>query len=251
MDTSPAEWIGSRLHPSATDVGSIIPEGFEAYGRLFHPVEGDAGRRERWGDLARRNRRIVHPEMQFHWISRPVGQRPPPGYDPGDGPSWGSLPLPERQALVEVLSRYTTTPDTCWFCVWDGYDPLEENPTVEWHEPGTLAALRARIQRRRPRRRVPSLPLVDLPHRRYYLYRGSIQKALAPLPLEQSPNLWWPEDRAWFVATEIDYAWTYVGAPRRAVEELVEDGRVEVLLAELTDLPFYDSDVRNEALESD
>lgn len=192
MDTSPAEWIGSGLHPSATDVGSIIPEGFEAYGRLFHPVEGDAGRRERWGDLARRNRRMFIPRCS----------------------SIGSA-------------------------------------AVEWHEPGTLAALRARIQRRRPRRRVPSLPLVDLPHRRYYLYRGSIQKALGPLPLEQSPNLWWPEDRAWFVATEIDYAWTYVGGPRRAVEELVEDGRVEVLLAELTDLPFYDSDVRNEALESD
>jgi hypothetical protein len=26
----------------------------------------------------------------------------------------------------------------------------------------------------------------------------------------QSPQWWWPSDRTWFVATEIDYPWTYL-----------------------------------------
>ena len=249
-DVSSADWIGPRLHPFTQDVGSVIPEGFEAYCRLFHPVEmGSDGQRQRWSDLARRNQRIVHPEMQFHWISRPVGQRPPTEYNPGPGPSWGSLPLPEREVLVEVLRRYTTVPGTCWFCVWEGYDPLEEEPPVEWHKAGSLGAFRARVRRRRSRPHVPSLPQVELPQRRYYLYRGPVEKALGPLPFDQSPNLWWPDDRAWFVATEVDYAWTYVGGSQDLVDELVSDDRLEVLPARLADQPFYGSDLINEALE--
>ena len=66
---------------------------------------------------------------------------------------------------------------------------------------------------------------------------------------DQSPNLWWPEDRAWFVATEIDYAWTYIGGSPVPIEALVVDARLEVLPALLTDKPFYDSDTVNTALD--
>ncbi|MGH9225422.1 MAG: hypothetical protein ACRD2W_16930 [Acidimicrobiales bacterium] len=140
QDVSPAGWIASRLHPSMQDVGSVIPDGFEAYGRLFHPVDG-GGRRKRWSDVARRNQRIVHPEMQFHWISRPLGQRPPEGYHPGDGPSWGSLFVTERRVLVEFLARCTTAPESCFFCVWEGTGPLNQGVDAEWHTPGLLSPL--------------------------------------------------------------------------------------------------------------
>ena len=42
-------------------------------------------------------------------------------------------------------------------------------------------------------------------------------------PLWQSANLWWPEDRAWCVTTDIDFAWTYVGGDRSLIEELIGD----------------------------
>ena len=227
-DVSPAAWFCSGLHPFLQDVGSVIPEGFEAYGRLLHPVDdGHDRRRERWGDLAARNNRIVHPEMQFHWISRPVGHPPPSGYGRGDGPIWGSLPLEERAVLVETLSRYTTTPATCWFCVWEGVHPVDAG-----RQPGDL----------------PPHPQVELPNRRYFLYGGSITGAMA---FHQSPHLWWPEDRAWFVATEVDYAWTYVAGGRDLLDALMADDRLEVLSAQLTDKPFYDSDHLNAALESE
>ena len=54
---------------------------------------------------------------------------------------------------------------------------------------------------------------VRLPHRNYFLYRGPVDAALVGkpgIPLAQSANLWWPEDRAWCVASEIDLPWTYV-----------------------------------------
>jgi len=247
-DISAADWIGPRLHPFAQDVGSVIPEGFEAYVRLLHPVETGLHGRETWRDVARRNGRIVHPEMQFHWISRPLGAEPPDGYDRGNGPSWGSLPLPERMILVGILGQYTTRADTCWFGVWEGHDPLEHEPDVEWQSAGSPGALRAPVARRRSRPLPPALPAVELPHRRYHLYRGQLEKALSPLPFDQSPNMWWPDDRAWFVATEVDYAWTYVAGSLLLADALMSDDRLEVLPARLEDQPFYDSDRLNEAL---
>jgi len=227
------------------DAGSIIPDGFEAYGRLFHPVEhGDDDPRERWSDLARRNDRIVHAEMQFHYINRPVGQPPPSGYERGTGPSWGSLPAEERAILVEVLSRHTSPPATCWFCVWEGTNPGGGQDVV-WVKAGTL---RAPLHRRQAPPDLLSHPQVELPHRRYFLYGGSIVRALA---LDQSPHLWWPEDRSWFVATEVDYAWTYVGGTQDLIDELIADDRLEVLPAQLSDKPFYDADLLNSALDVD
>jgi hypothetical protein len=45
-------------------------------------------------------------------------QSPP---EPWGEPEQGSLRPEECAALAEVLSAYTTTPDDCWFCVWEGY----------------------------------------------------------------------------------------------------------------------------------
>jgi hypothetical protein len=42
-----------------------------------------------------------------------------------------------------------------------------------------------------------------------------------------SPNLWWPDDRAWCVATEIDLAWTYVGGPGALVTDVLANPRLE------------------------
>ncbi len=42
-----------------------------------------------------------------------------------------------------------------------------------------------------------------------------------------SPNLWWPDDRAWCVATEIDLAWTYVGGPARLVNDVLTNPHLE------------------------
>jgi hypothetical protein len=75
---------------------------------------------------------------------------------------------------------------------------------------------------------------VELPHREYFLYRGPVEAALATVGLgdeDQVANLWWPQDRAWFVATEIDLAWTYVGGPAGLIAALLADPRIEALPA--------------------
>jgi hypothetical protein len=47
---SAGEWISERLHPWLTDTGSMVPEGFNSYVRILHPVEIDGARRHgrRW-----------------------------------------------------------------------------------------------------------------------------------------------------------------------------------------------------------
>ena len=37
-DLVPAGWAVDRIHDFGVDVGSVIPEGFGAYVRLFHPA---------------------------------------------------------------------------------------------------------------------------------------------------------------------------------------------------------------------
>jgi hypothetical protein len=121
-DVRPADWIRDRLAPFFTNVGSVIPSGYAAYARIFHPVEpatdGDA--RRRWSDVARENGRIVHPEMQFHLISVPPGS-PADCREPAESPELGSLPREECEVLIELLRPHTLTPGTCWFCHWEGY----------------------------------------------------------------------------------------------------------------------------------
>jgi hypothetical protein len=224
-DVAPASWIAGRLHAFGRDIRSVIPEGYAAYARVFHPVTTSRWRRERWTEIARRNGRIAHPEMQFHMIRRPVGQPAPGLPERGDGPSWGSLPPEERSALVDLLRPATGTPERCWFCVWDGWADLDDHG-------------------------VPAR--VELPGRTYLLAVGPLELATSSIcapPFDRSPNLWWPDDREWFVATEVDFAWTYVGGPESLIERVLADERLEALPARLTDKPFYDSDLVNAALD--
>jgi hypothetical protein len=229
-DTSAADWIGPRLHGFALDTGSIVPEGFEAYCRVLHPFRGrgDDKPTRTWAEVAAENGRIVHPEMQPQVIFRPIGAKKPTGWDHtiDNELDWGSCPRSVLGALVDVLGRHTATPERCWFCAWEGMGFLE------------FDGMRERVR---------------LPGRDYLLYTGPIELAMAPLDDSwdgRSPHLWWPDDRAWVVATEIDFAWTYVGGASSLIRGLLDDPRIEALAAELSDKPFHDSDTVNEALDA-
>jgi hypothetical protein len=224
-DLSPADWLPARLNDFAVDTGSVVPEGFEAYCRIFHPWS-DRIRSRSWASVAEENGRVVHPEMQAHMISRPTGTPAPP-YNLNDfinRMEWGSLPFREREILVDVLGGWTAPNETCLFLVWAGYGFF------------------------------PAAELVDtvhLPGREYLLYTGTMDLALASLDDEdQSPNLWWPESHSWIVATEIDFAWTYVGGPVELVEAICSSGQLEALPAQLSDKPFHDSDRINMMLDA-
>jgi hypothetical protein len=67
-------------------------------------------------------------------------------------------------------------------------------------------------------------PRLEAPSRRYLLYRGPLGAATAMRSgiAFHAPNLWWPQDRSWCVATDIDLPRTYVGGTEACVATLLE-----------------------------
>jgi hypothetical protein len=220
-----ANWIGPLLSPPFTNTGSIVPAGFEAYCRIFHPIEGNgvAPKSMRWSDLATMNGRVGHPEMQFHAITRPQGVPAPEGYERGVGPEWGSLPHKERRELVRILGLEMSNRCVCYFLIWDGYGDVS----------------------------IPTPRRVTIGGRAYALYSGPIEDCMKSLNNDSSipsnsPNMWWPEDRSWIVVTDIDFAWTYVGGSVSLISNILQDSALEALSCNLGDSPFFDGDQINQ-----
>ena len=249
-----ADWIHGRLHPFAQDVGSVVPVGFAAYARIFHPARSE-GRMEasgtivpglevRWSDVAARSGRTVHPEMQFHSIAASTPDTEPRIYEP----MLGVLSERQASALVGLLSKHTATPNSCWFCLWEGQGYLHPGG-IAWFVAARPPFARIKVGFRRlqlrwsrPRTPRPDQPRVRLPSRDYLLFRGPVAEAAG---WQDGPNLWWPDDHAWCVASEIDFPYTYVGGSQELVDAIVKDPDIEALPARLTDGITYSSDTVN------
>ena len=226
-----ADWIAERLGPFGRSVTSVVPGGFEAYGRMLHPAEAPHlghGQLVRWREVAAWSGVELRPNSPFHSVAMP--SQPPETAAPwkGQGPSTGSLYPADAQVLSAVLREWTSTPEDCWFCLWAGYG---------WETGGAMLAARGE-----PAEVLPSPipdgvlggPHVHLPGREYLLYHGPVEAVTATMALsmsEQTPKIWWPADQAGCVASEIDLAWSYIGGTRALVESLLADERLEVLPA--------------------
>lgn len=241
-----ADWIRERLHPFAKDVGSVVPPGFAAYARIFHPAS-IAGRPDvevRWSDVAALSGKKVHAEMQFHSIAPPANDPEPRIYEP----HLGAMSERQAAALVSLLSKHTTTPNACCLCLWEGYGYLHAGgmaPLVAAKPP--LARVRVGIRRIqlkwfRPQPPSEDGPRVMLPGRNYILFQAPISEALG---WADGPNLWWPDDHAWCVASEIDFPYTYAGGSQDLIDAIVKDPAIEALPATDTDGISYASDTLN------
>jgi len=122
--------------------------------------------------------------------------------------------------------------------MWEGYGWMRHQGQTGYgwlraDEPNTIRLPRV------PRPKAPADPngeeaRVQLPWRAYFLFSGPIEAVTAFVTdgTDQTPNLWWPSDRAWCVATEIDLSSTYVGGSRAMIERLLTDKRIEALPAD-------------------
>ena len=226
-DAAAAAWVVQGLRGFAASVLSVVPAGFPAYARVFHPArrrDGDRRTVVGWREVAAANGRVAHRAMQWPSLvgsrRRVHGDTQPGVWD--EEPAEGSLPRDLALVLAGVLTGHTTTADRCWFAVWDGF--------------GCLPAV---VQRS---------PSFWIPHRRLLLLTGAIGAvagSLCPPPFWQSPSLWWPDDRAWCVATEIDLMSTYLGGSQAGVQAILDHPELEALAVEPTDPIAWDGDRRN------
>ena len=226
-NASEAMWLKERLEPlwgrgdGCNYVASIIPRGYQSYAKIFHPAYlGNENREITWRELAQYFNRQPHSQMQWHKI---VGDDLRYFQMKIIESAVGHLPRKKAEALIEVLSKYTKTPDDCLFGIWTGWGGIDAE------------------------KRWPEAAAFQIPEREYILLRGPIQAAASTvLPdYEQSASLWWPRDRAWCVATEIDMMWTFVGSSTHCIEELLEVGCLEVYHTNSDDRVDINADMIN------
>ena len=143
-----------------------------------------------------------------------------------------------REHLVATIKAYDHRPSGCIFGVsdvygWDGRTTghvgvLREAPTNGEVDMDALQGdLQARLEGARPASSEPSLPpLLETAIRSYMLYRGDVDDADAAAAAggpTEIPDLWWPEHRGWFVATDTDLDFVIVAGPETLMGAL--DGR--------------------------
>ncbi len=226
-DVSVGDWIRESLAPwvafsdNPVTIGIVIPKGFESYVLVRHTGLGD-----------------------HH----------------------GELGKESLERLEEILSNFTISPEECFFALWEGYG---------WMHRGSIAALKplrypklhvflrpisirfgARRFRRRIRTQVQSLDHLDshtlpvgimkserfkLPNREYLLMRGPLSEAkkigwtFSESFQSQSPNLLWPRDRGWILATEIDFNVTLIGGSESLVAAILDAGSLTAERFKVTD----------------
>lgn len=231
-DVSAADWITAAVRNFDHTVGSLVPPVFEAYARVLHPAtrrDGAGGEEEQevevtWAQVAAANGRQAHAGME--WVAITGSWDYHHGHTQSGvwdvEPVEGSLPAAQGEALVAVLARFTATAEECFFAVWEGFGAL------------TLA---------------PVAKTVAMPGREMLLLAGPLAQAgrvsMESAPFEQSPSLWWPADRAWCVASDVDLMSTYVGGSRACIEAVLGAPGVEAWEVQHGQGVTYDSDVLN------
>ena len=139
--------------------------------------------------------------------------------------------------IASVGERHTSSADRAWFAIWEGHGFDTSTRHIAWRGPlddATSAWLeqeRARLRDENERRNAAiraamrSLPRLAMTHRTYLLVTGpvaAVTELRDPASVNgwQRPDLFWPDDRAWFVATDVDFWSLYVGGDDRFLTEL-------------------------------
>lgn len=250
---SAAAWIAPRLEGAFGAVTRTVPKDYPAYVRICHPVRDSHGGWATWSQVAETTGRQAHPLMQWHAL---VGSPDPVNmrgslWSHGN-PERGNLVPEVLGALCDLLTGHTATPNHCYFCLWEGWGWIWGSPAVLGPD-GPIPPAFSPEEWNRPR--------VHLPSRDYLLLVGPLSAALqigwrptAHRFDPQSPNLFWPSDQAWCVASEIDLDSTLVGGTPELVDAILDSPTFDAWpiqpddsLAAATDLvncvPFPDPDI--------
>lgn len=217
-------------------VALVVPDGFEAYVRLLHPLQD--GRR--WSAVAPA------------YLGAGTEPYPYPFPEPVQNVE-GDMGAAVVDALLPALTASTTTSQHCHYALWDGWGELHPGTSAVAYARHSgrspLASIRSRRQagrlaRAQRRSEAPLHSFVDAcpvqpwwGGRDMLLFDGPIEAVttigrLGPLEEElrrRSPQWWWPADKSWFVATEIDYPWSYVAGSDALIDSLMSDQGLETV----------------------
>jgi hypothetical protein len=233
-DLTAARWVTSAVQ-DRTDgpllVRDMVPAIFEAYARILHQVRTeDEGRasNDTWSRRAAELGRELEPTTSWWDLIGTAPFRSRPG-DPM--PEMGRLMKHEAKGLASILDT-SGDQNGCWFGIWSGWGFLSPGGRAELRPMGswfTEWRERRRSDREARRQAIRLPPQITILGEPCFLIHGKVADA-ARFTFDgwfQSPTLWWPDDRTWFVHTDVEGLSTYLGGPREIVDRLVGELALE------------------------
>lgn len=237
-----AGWPESRPVPystaasrSAETVGSCRRRWRYAEGIIFGAqlTSADTTASAAWIEAACQGARATVGELVPNTYTSFLRVHAPP---PTSGDWWATYRY-LYEAVALIGAQHTSRPDHAWFAVWEGHGFDSVHTQVAWSdapiddaERQEREAMRARLRdenRTRTaaiRSQLATVPRFALPDRTYYLMEGPVAAVAALRDPStghwRNPDLFWPDDRRWFVATDVDFWSLYVGGSDDFIAEL-------------------------------
>ncbi|SCL24821.1 hypothetical protein [Micromonospora inyonensis] len=127
-------------------------------------------------------------------------------------PSRRTTEIDMARTALEALADYSSSTRDCYVCVWEGGATFRNPALTGGH-------------------------MVDLQHRRYVLFTGTLGDLMGWSDLFDSevhsaPAFVWPADHAWCFASDVDPHWAGIGADCGVVDRLVADRNLDVVHAD-------------------
>jgi hypothetical protein len=195
------DWIEPRLGGEFGAVSLQVPKGFEAYARVFHPFrKGLDRKRTRWAEVAADCGTVAHREMQWDAISRRTHSG-----EADQDPWTGEMDRDDLSVVCEILEAHSADLAHCFF----GLCTIES-----WEDSFSAAELRAH-------------PFLKHPMGRDYIVLEGPITAVGQIEGGRAPNLIWPADRSWLVASEVDFDSTLIGGSRDLIDAIVSSPVLE------------------------
>jgi hypothetical protein len=142
------------------------------------------------------------------------------------GNSHGGMSAEVLIDLIEILSGTSPENRTCFFALWDGwswgpgtpYVPIGEEPNDPQY---AIHDFFITIPEQ-----VFDMKKLEVPNRAYFLLKGELKETLNIGELHgdwftpRPPNIIWPEDKNWCVASEIDFEVTLIGGSEKLINQI-------------------------------
>lgn len=259
------EWLRERLDQDWS-MHHFVPHGFEAYARVFHPAHvrktPDAvDEATTWREAATAFGTALDAEASWQQLVRtpPEGdwhtQVAPDGRE-FSAPREGWLDAGILSHLARHLAAHTGTPDDAVAGVWEGWGgmlgftgtgPSSTSLTFsddEIHQRMLAQSIRNPFENPFQRAtwqpgilsdEISKGPRLELPDRAHVLFATTVStfaepewQAAAPWG-DEALSLLWPADRAWVMATEIDYDSTIIAGTNALIRAVCTDPAIEAL----------------------